>query len=210
MRTLKMKIAIPEVIGGRCVSDSELECKIDPSIFAGAWLEHQPTTKKQEEILTLYQDAKAKGRLHTFTCMKIDPSVKDGKIVYQKGLPIKTEFSRNEWEQMLQEYNPSRNSRQMTRTEHANKKLFLIWKLVESGYGIDTAWKAVCDNSKKIGHTDAWKFLAKDPWEEKGGFWVADDRNNSDDSNYYHMDVVYNDIYVVFNGIGGVGTIALD
>lgn len=152
MRTLEMKIAIPEVNGGRCILESELECKIDPNIFAGEWLEHKPTTRRQKETLYLYQDAKAKGRLHTFTCMIIDASVIDGKLVYQKGLPIKTGFSQREWAKMLKDYNPSRNSRQMTRTEYACRNLFLIQRLVESGYEIAEAWYAVCDDSKEIGH----------------------------------------------------------
>lgn len=257
MRTLEMKIAIPEVKGGRCVSaemkdgyilakfeieenetstisDSELECKIDPSIFAGAWLEHQPTTIRQEETLTLYQDAKAKGRLHTFTCMTIDASVKDGKLVYQKGLPIKTGFSQNQWAKMLKDYNPSRNSRQMTRTEYACRNLFLIQRLVESGYEIDEAWKEVCDDSRKIGHYsnsdnpkydfeptgsrevcgfcdlgNAWKLLAEDPWEEAGGFWAAGGVYDDGSGDYPvagldHYDDVDYDYY------DGVGMLALD
>lgn len=130
--------------------------------------------------------------------MTIDPSVKDGKLVYQKGLPIKTGFSQKQWAKMLKEYNPSRNSRQMTRTEYACRNLFLIQRLVESGYEIKEAWEAVCDDSRKIGHYrnsdnpkndfeptgsrevcgfcdlgNAWKFIAEDPWDEAGGFWAA-------------------------------------
>lgn len=261
MRTLEMKIAIPEVKGGRCVStemkdgyilakfeieeeteknetfsisESELECKIDPNIFAGAWLEHQPTTRRQEETLTLYQDAKAKGRLHTFTCMTIDTSVKDGKLVYQKGLPIKTGFSQNQWAKMLKDYNPSRNSRQMTRTEYACRNLFLIQKLVESGYKIDEAWKAVCDDSRKIGHYrnsdnpkydfeptgsrevcgfcdlgNSWKFLAEDPWEEAGGFWIAS--GNYDNNSYCGSVAELGRNYDVdYCNYDGVGMLALD
>ncbi len=130
--------------------------------------------------------------------MTIDTSVKDGKLVYQKGLPIKTGFSQRQWAKMLKDYNPSRNSRQMTRTEYACRNLFLIQRLVESGYEIAEAWEAVCDDSRKIGHYrnsdnpkndfeptgsrevcgfcdlgNACKFLAEDPWEEAGDFWAA-------------------------------------
>lgn len=258
MSTLEMKIAIPEVKGGRCVlaemkegyilakfvigeneenssvSESELECRIDPNIFAGEWLEHQPTTRRQEETLTLYQEAKAKGRLHTFTCMTVDPSIKDGKLVYQKGLPIRTGFSQRQWAKMLKEYNPSRNSRQMTRTEYACRNLFLIQRLVESGYKIEDAWRAVCDDSREIGHyrnsenpkgdfeptgsrevcgfcdlANAWKFIAEDPWEEAGGFWAAGGYSYS--SSYYYP-VADLDHYgnVDDENYDGVGMLALD
>lgn len=257
MRTLEMKIAIPEVNGGRCIlaevkdgyvlakfeigenetssiSESELECRIDPNIFAGAWLEYQPTSRRQKETLDLYQDAKAKGRLHAFTCMTIDPSVKDGKLVYQKGLPIKTGFSQKQWAKMLKDYNPSRNSRQMARTEYACRNLYLIQKLVQSGYEIAEAWKAVCDDSIKIGHYrnsdnpkydfeptgsrevcgfcdlgNAWKFIAEDPWEEVGGFWAGG--GCYDDYGYNFPVAGLNLYYDVDNDdVDGVGMLALD
>ena len=261
MKTLEMKIAIPEVKGGRCVStemkdgyilakfeikeeteknetssifESELECKIDPNIFAGEWLNHQPTTRRQKETLNLYLDAKANGRLHTFTCMTIDPSVKDGKLVYQKGLPIKTGFSQNQWADMLKDYNPSRNSRQMTRTEYACRNLFLIQKLVKSGYEIDEAWKAVCDDSRKIGHYrnsdnpkydfeptgsrevcgfcdlgNVWKFLAEDPWKDPDDFWGAGGHYNNF-SYYYPVADLCLHTNVDDLNFSSVGMIALD
>lgn len=261
MRTLEMKIAIPEVKGGRCVStemkdgyilakfeieeetekneissifESKLECRIDSNLFAGEWLNHQPTTRRQKATLNLYLDAKAKGRLHTFTCMTIDPSVKDGKLVYQKGLPIKTGFSQKRWAKMLKEYNPSRNSRQMTRTEYACRNLFLIQRLVESGYEIKEAWEAVCDDSRKIGHYrnsdnpkndfeptgsrevcgfcdlgNAWKFIAEDSWDEAGGFWVAGGNYNNYSYKYPVADL-YHCSYVGNGRDYGVGMLALD
>lgn len=226
MRTLEMKIEIPEVKGARCVStkmkdgyilvlefeieedaekngtfsisESELECRIDPNTFEGEWMKHQPTTRRQKETLNLYQEAKAKGRLHAFTCMTIDPSIKDEKVVYQKGLPPAIGFSQKKWAKMLKDYNPSRNSRQMTRTEYVCRNLFLIQKLVESGYEIEDAWTAVCVDSTKIGHylfsdnakedfeptgsreicgfcdlANAFKFLSEDSWDEADGFLAA-------------------------------------
>ena len=261
MKTLEMKIAISEVKGGRCVStemkdgyilakfeieeeteknetssifESELECRIDPNLFAGEWLNHQPTTRRQKETLNLYLDAKAKGRLHAFTCMTIDPSIKYGKLVYHKGMPIKTGVSRKTWEMLLKEYNPRRNSRQMTRTEYVCRNLFLIQRLVESGYEIKEAWGAVCDDSRKIGHYwnsddakydleptgsrevcgfcdlgNAWKFIAKDPWDETCGFWAAGGDFHGNGDCYPLADMLYN------YGVGsdnnhGVGMIALD
>lgn len=216
------------------ISESELECRIDPNIFAGEWLEHKPTTPSQKQTLALYEEAKNKGRLHTFTCMTVDPSVKDGKLVYQKGLPITTGFSQSQWAEMMKDYNPSRNSRQMTRTEYVCRNLFLIQRLVESGYKIEEAWIEVCDDSKDIGHycnsynakddfeptgsrevcgfcdlANAWKFIAKDPWEEAGGFWAAG-------GSYHHKsnDCPVNDLYhrnnVNNSDSYGVGMMAFD
>lgn len=282
MKTLKMKIAIPELEGGRCVSakvkddyiltefefeeetkekeeyitsyvsksefeeekkeyatsyisESKLECRIYPNFFRGAWLEHKPTTVRQKELLTLYQDARAKGRLHDFTCMTIDPFfIRDeksifkweGKLIYYKGLPIKPTFTQSQWSLILKKYNRSRNSRQMTRTEYVCRNLFLIQRLVESGYKIDEAWKAVCDDSRNIGNYhnsdkpnydydptgsrevcgfydlgNIYKLLAEDPWEDGGGFWIAggfrDGQKSPVASLYHESDVEYN-----FNAVG--------
>lgn len=174
MKTLKMKITVPEVEGARLISaevkdgyilakyeieekkrvifKGNPECRIDCTTFDGKWIEHHPTTSRQKMTLGIYQKAKRQGRLHDFTCMTFDPSIKDEKLVYQKGLPPAVGFSGTEWKKMLKEYNPSRNSRMMTITEYVCRNLFLIKRLVESGYEIEEAWKFVCDDSQKIGH----------------------------------------------------------
>ena len=135
---------------------------------------------------------------------------------------------------MLKEYNPSRNSRQMTRTEYACRNLFLIQRLVESGYKIEDAWRAVCDDSREIGHycnsdnakgdfeptgsrevcgfcdlANAWKFIAEDPWEEAGGFWAAGGYYNNLSYCNPVADLLHCN-YVDYNGNGGVGMLALD
>ena len=134
---------------------------------------------------------------------------------------------------MLKEYNPSRNSRQMTRTEYACRNLYLIQKFVESGYEI-AAWEAVCDDSRKIGHYcnsdnpkndfeptgsrevcgfcdlgNAWKFLAEDPWEEAGCFWAAGGGYHDYSCNNPVADLFHS--YGVDDGnVNGVGMLALD
>ncbi len=259
MKRLEVKTAIPEIKGGRCISaevkdgyiltmfeieeegeynlisQNELECRIDPNTFAGEWLDHEPTSRRQKETLMLYKEAKAKGRLHAFTCMRVDPSIPDGKLVYQKGLPPATGYSQRKWVKILKEYCPSRNSRQMTRTEFACRNLFLIQKLYESGkYTVDEAWQAVCDDSRRIGHyrnsfgyignfeptgsrevcgfydlANTWKLLAEDPWEEAGGFWAAG-------GSYYNFSNIYpvgdlgHNCDVDNDDNRGVGMLALD
>lgn len=210
------------------------ERKIDPETFKGEWLNHIPTTANQKMILNLYQNAKANGRLHTFTCMAIDPSIKDGKLVYEKGLKPAVGFSQKECEKMLKEYDPSRNSRQMTRTEYACRCLFIIQELVKSGYEVDEAWIVVCDNSTEIGHYgnsynaeccfeptgsreivgfydlgNTWKLLAEDPWHKDDGYWAAG--GNYCDSGYECpvADLCHFDDVDDVND-GGVAMLALD
>ena len=224
MTTVEMKIKIPKVNGGRLISaemrdgylltkfeigenltysisESELECRIDPNTFEGEWLEHKPTTKRQKEMLALYQDAKAKDRLHAFTCMTIDASVENEKVLYKKGLEPETSLSILQWENLFKACYPSRNSRLMTRTEYVCRNLFLIRRMVEvGGYKIEDAWESVCDDSKRIGNycnsekrenkscyeptgsrevcgfydlANAYKLLAKDPWEKNDGYLLA-------------------------------------
>lgn len=173
------------------------EIEIDPRNFeGGCWINHHPTTRIQEQTLGIYLDAKKNGRLKPFTVMSIDPTVINGKLVYQKGMPIVTGYSDKEWKKMARDYNPSRNSRQTTLTEYVIRNIFLINKLIESeNYEITEAWEAVCDNSSKLGHFldsknskpffeptgsrnisgfydlgNVSKIINCDPWEKQSGY----------------------------------------
>lgn len=193
VKEAKEKIEVPVAS-----ENSEFECKIDPIIFDGVWMEHEPSTERQKETLDLYKEAKSKGMLHSFTCMTIDPTVINKRLIYKKDQLPAVGLPQKKWKKILKEYNPRRNSRQMTRTEFICRNLFIIQKLVESGYGIDRAWYAVCDDSKEIGHynnsydakgyfettgsrevcgfydlANTSKLLAEDPWNKNGGFWIA-------------------------------------
>lgn len=192
MNTVEMEIAILR-------GSSELECRIDPSIFNGGLINHKPTTRRQQKTLKIYHEAKVKGKLHAFSCMTIDPSIKDGKLIYQKGLPPAVGLTPKEWKKILREYNPSRNTRQMTPIEYECKNLFLIHKFMKCGYAENEAWTIVCDNSEKIGHYrnsdnakecfeptgsrevcgfydlgNVCKLLAEDPWDDESNeFWMG-------------------------------------
>lgn len=263
MKTIEMKISVPD--GGRfssielrdsCilvkfsfeevgdkrentshVSENNFECRINPEVFSldEEWFNHNPTTEKQKQIKTLFLDAKAKGRLHAFTCMTIDPSIKDGKLAYEKGRKPAVGFSQKVWRELLEDYNPKRNTRQMTKTEYACKCLFIIQKRVNSGYEIDEAWADVCDNSKRIGHyynsnitmrgdfeptgskevcgfcdlANTTKLLAEDPWDEVGGFWKASGHCGK----ISHVDPVGNFLHyddVDFVQMDSIGMLAMD
>lgn len=182
-------------------------------------------------------DARVKGRLHAFTCMAIDPSFDPvtGEVVYQPGLPPAVGKSYNWWEGTFNDYAPERNSRVLAKTEGACKNLELIRRLVEwRKVTVEDAWDAVCDSSGRLGHyynsdnpkrdfeptgcrevcgfydlANVAKILAKDPWEETGGFWVA--------GGYFDDDSLINPlaelIRCIFVGSGncyGLGQLALD
>ena len=122
----------------------------------------------------------------------------------------------------------------MTRTEYACRNLYLIQKLVKSGYEIAEAWEAVCDDSRKIGHYrnsdnpkndfettgsrevcgfcdlgNAWKFLAEDPWEEAGGFWAAGGGYNHGSISNPVADLNHRNL-IDFGNYYGVGMLVLD
>lgn len=192
VKTLEMKISIPEVKGGRIVStkvedgyilveiqvDEDLkkyEYRVDPDEFSGKWLNHEPKTKRQAQILKLYNDAKEKGKLHAFTCIALVPLVEDNRVVYSKDeLPISDKIAQNVWNKLLKEYEPDRHSRQMTITEFACFSLLCIKSYVSDGYEVETAWELVCDKCRKIGGGRR-KLFAKDKWDdEMCAYWSVD------------------------------------
>ena len=188
---------------------SEFERHIDPLLFQldADWLKYEPRTDRQKQTKELFLDARVKGRLHTFTCMAIDPSFDPvtGEVVYQPGLPPAVGKSYNWWEGTFNDYAPERNSRVLTRTEGVCKNLELIRRLVTwKKVSVEKAWDAVCDSSGSLGHqynsdnpkrdfeptgcrevcgfydlANVTKILAKDPWEEASGYWSAAGNCNS-------------------------------
>ncbi len=170
---------------------SKLEMRIDPESFKGKWLDHTPTTIRQERILHLFFNAKVDGKLHPFTCMTIAPSILNNQVVYERGLQLGNGFSYLFWENALKNYDPDRNSRIMIESEFACQNLCIIRSLVKDyKYSIDAAWYAVCDNSyilksdislrkQPSGSNKICNFydllsadyiIAKNPWQSSDGF----------------------------------------
>lgn len=188
---------------------SEFERRIDPLAFQldADWLKYEPRTNSQYQTKELFLDARAKGRLHAFTCMAIDPSFDPvtGEVVYQPGLPPAVGKSYKYWVTTFKNYAPERNSRVLAGTEGVCKNLELIRRLVTwKKVSVEMAWDAVCDHSAELGHFadsdnarndfeptgsrevcgfydlgNASKMLAQNPWEEDGGFCDAGGGFNS-------------------------------
>lgn len=175
MKTTELNVTIVKgKEGQRAIAfENAMECRVNPNTFEGEWLKHYPTTKNQKMHLDLYLNAKKKGTLHPFTCMRIDPSIEDGKLVYQRGLQPATKLSLSKWKELIKNYAPSRNSRQMTLTEYACRNLFLIQQLVEAGYERKDAWAGICDKSVSFGHyCDSTKHVRQ--FEPTGSRGVCD------------------------------------
>lgn len=188
--SIKSSLIIPgkKIVIPNRIMPKELERRIDPWTFPmdAKWLQHVPQNATQKEIKDLFLDARAKGRLHAFTCMAIDISYneKTGKLRYKKGWFPETGHSYDWWVNMLANFAPHRNSRPMTKTEYACKCLFLIWKLVEEcKLRIDEAWHAVCNRSNK--------FIANKPAPCQDTF-ISDEYNFARRSNLpYYKDGLF-------------------
>ncbi len=153
-RNREGKLVIPEK--KIYIPQSKLERRINPFDFPteADWMQYEPRTDNQKKIKDLFLDARAKDRLHSFTCMAIAPSLDSitGELIYQPGLPSAVEHSNNFWQKIFRSYDPNRNSRQMAQTEYVCKCLFIIWKLVEERYwDYREAWYMVCDYSNNYG-----------------------------------------------------------
>ncbi len=221
---------------------SEFERRIDPLAFQtdADWLQYEPRTDRQNKTKKLFLNARAKGRLHAFTCMAIDPSFDPvtGELVYQPGLPPAVGKSYNDWVTILKNYAPERNSRVMTRTEGANKNLELIRRLVTwKKVSVEAAWDAVCDHSSELGHFadsdnakngfevtgsrevcgfydlgNVYKMLAEDSWKswKKAGGFWVAGGNFNYGGDDGSLADLSHNFDVDFDDYGGLGQLGLD
>ena len=116
------------------------------------FMRHKTKTVRQKWLKeTLMVSIKA--GLKDFRRPTMDPSFKDDKIVYEAGLMPATRKSCNWWRENAKKFMPERNSRLGTETQYAAFLGVLIKYLInEMGYTVSQAWKAVCDDSKELGH----------------------------------------------------------
>ena len=154
-----------------------------------SFLKHKPQGKKQENLKKLILKGIDVG-LSDFRRPAIDPSFdKDGNIIYKEGEKPAVGKSANFWNEELKKFMADKNSRMGTLLQYAAFLGLLIKYLIEEkGYKVAEAWKAVCDDSKELGHY--WNSDdAKHAFEATGSrkIWVFYDLANtckivSDDS----------------------------
>ena len=161
------------------------------------FMQYKPTSDNQREFKKLLTKA-IKNGLSDFWHSKLDPSFNEERngLVFEAGKKPAVGKSYNWWEEKARQYLPERGSRLGTKTEYVAFLGELIKKLVASGWSMSRAWKAVCDDSRELGHywnsenarhdfettgsreicgfcdlANTYKILAED--EEAGGFWLA-------------------------------------
>ena len=133
------------------VPENTFEIRVDPNTFHGDWLNHKPISCAEEVAIKTYQRDKRRGELPTFSCMTVDPAIKDGKLVYEKGLKPAIGFNYPFWKRILREFDPTRNSRMMSKTEYIYRNMLIVQNLFEAGWSVEDSWKAVFRDSKEIG-----------------------------------------------------------
>ena len=163
------------------------------------FLKYKPKTKEEEHFKKQLIEIIEKG-VKDFWHPKYDPSFSqdEKKICYVSGKKPAIGKPYNWWNKVANNFCPERHSRIGTKSEYVAFLGILIKKLVESGWKMENAWRAVCCDSKELGHywnsknakrarafeytgsreicgffdlANTYKILAKD--EETGRFWLA-------------------------------------
>ena len=171
------------------------------------FMKHKPKTEREERFKKQLTDAIKKG-IKDFWRPKYDPSFNEEQtgICHVEGKRPAVGKSYNWWNKVAKAFCPERHSRLGTKSEYVAFLGVLIKKLVESGWEVEDAWRAVCCDSRELGHywnspnvknafedtgsreicgffdlANTCKILAED--EEAGGFWLA--------GGYYRDDSCY-------------------
>lgn len=115
------------------------------------FLKHEPRSSSQRRLKKALIEAIENG-LSDFRAQRIDPSVKDNKIFFEKGAKPGVGKTPRQWKRLAEEFLPEKESRLGTTEQRVAFLGVLIKTLIEKGYRIRDAWKAVCDRSEKLGH----------------------------------------------------------
>lgn len=119
-----------------------------------AFLKHEPTTDQQRRLKDSLI-AGIKAGLKDFRCPAMDPSLdEDVNLVYEVGeMPAVGHSAELFWAEKFKQFMPEKNSRMGTVRQHdALLGLLIKYLTEEEKWEVSEAWKAVCDDSKKLGH----------------------------------------------------------
>ena len=192
------------------------------------FMKYKPRTEREAKFKKQLTEAIQKG-VKDFWRPKYDPSLnEDGiGICFVRGKRPALSEDYQWWDRAAKNFCPERHSRLGTKSEYVAFLGVLIKKLVESRWEVEEAWKAVCDDSRELGHywnsknaknapedtgsketcgffdlANTYKNLAVD--EEAGGFWLAGGYciDNSFICPLADLEHSYNLDYCIFNSVG--------
>jgi len=117
------------------------------------FMKHHPETKAQKVFKERLTSA-IKSGLTDFRAQRMDPTfTKDARIMYEAGRMPAVGESANWWKENAEQFIPDKRSRLGTTKERIAFLGLLIKNLVEKETcTVSYAWKAVCDQSKDLGH----------------------------------------------------------
>ena len=194
----KNKVKIISEVAESVIEESKQETMVlieaSKLSFHDKFMQYDPKTTEGKDFKELIISAINKG-VNDFYRPVIDPSIDENEeIVYKAGSAPAVGYSYIWWENKAEK----NNLRLGTRLEYIAFLGVLIKKMVESGWKVSTAWRAVYYNSNKIGHyldsVDArydfeptgsrkicdfydlgntFKILSEDEDEDNDGYWLA-------------------------------------
>lgn len=117
------------------------------------FLKHIAQTDNQRNFKKMIENA-IKSGLQDFRAQRMDVSFdEEGNICYKAGMRPAVGKSVNWWKEKAKEFMPEKESRLGTTKERiAFLGLLIKYLIEEKGYTVANAWKAVCDQSKELGH----------------------------------------------------------
>lgn len=117
------------------------------------FMKYKPQTKEQKRLKKSLEQSIKEG-LKDFRRPIMDPSVdEDGKITFKAGNTPAVGKNCYWWEENAKAFMPEKDSRLGSLKEYDAFLGTLIKYLVnEKNWSVENAWKAVCDDSKKLGH----------------------------------------------------------
>ena len=138
------------------------------------FLKHEPETEEQREFKNALISA-IKSGLSDFRAQRMDACFdEEGNICFKAGMKPAVGKSPNWWKETAKKFMPEKGSRLGTTKERiAFLGLLIKYLIEEKGYTVSNAWKAVCDQSKDLGHY--WDSEnAKHDFEDTGSRQVSE------------------------------------
>ena len=117
------------------------------------FMQHKPNTDNQKKVFKFLVEI-IKSGMSDFRRPAMDPSKdEDGNIVFEFGNQPVDNYSAKQWNKIAEMFMAEKNSRMgFERHYYAFLGVIINHLVNEQGYDVEDAWKAVCDDSRELGH----------------------------------------------------------